>query len=105
MKRQGRGANPLVKASVCLAGNKTQRHLTQIIEMQMKTSMDLKMIAQAGGNIVVTATPYSALDLKMVAAALTLGATLTVKSADKFSALDCKLIASAAPGRVVFDFS
>lgn len=71
----------------------------------MKTSLDLKMIAQAGGNIVVTATPYSALDLKLVAAALTPGATLTVKGADKFSALDCKLIASAAPGRVVFDFS
>ena len=71
----------------------------------MKTSLDLKMIAQAGGNIVVAATPYSALDRKLVAAALTPGATLTVKGADKFSALDCKLIASAAPGRVVFDFS
>ena len=71
----------------------------------MKSSLDLKMIAQAGGNIIVAATPYSALDLKMVATALTPGATLTVKNADKFSALDCKLIASAAPGRVVFDFS
>lgn len=71
----------------------------------MKTSLDLKIIAQAGGNIVVTAAPYSALDLKIVAAALVPGASLTVKSADKFSALDCKLIASAAPGRVVFDFS
>ena len=71
----------------------------------MKNSLDLKMIAQAGGNIVVSATPYSALDLKMVAAALISGATLTIKNADKFSALDCKMIAAAAPKHVVFDFS
>ncbi len=70
-----------------------------------KSALDLKMIAQAGGNLVVESTPYSALDLKMVAYALASGATLTVKKADKFSALDCKMIASAAPGRVIFDFS
>ena len=70
-----------------------------------KSALDLKMIAQAGGNLVVESTPYSALDLKMVAYALASGATLTVKRADKFSALDCKMIAFAAPGRVIFDFS
>ena len=71
----------------------------------MKSSLDLKMIAQAGGNLIVVADGYSALELKMVAAALLPGATLTVKNANKFSALDCKMIASAAPARVVFDFS
>lgn len=70
-----------------------------------KSALDLKMIAQAGGHLVVESTSYSALDLKMVANALASGATLTVKKADKFSALDCKMIASAAPGRVIFDFS
>ena len=71
----------------------------------MKSSYDLKTIAQAGGHLVVEATPYSAYDLKTVAGALAPGATLTVKKADKFTAYDCKVIASAAPGRVIFDFS
>lgn len=71
----------------------------------MKTSFDLKTIAQAGGNIVVSATQYTAFDLKTVAAALIKGASLTVKDADKFTAFDCKTIASAAPGQVTFDFS
>ena len=71
----------------------------------MKSALDLKLIAQAGANLVVEATTYSALDLKMVASALTSGAKLTVKKADSLSALVCKLIASAAPWRVTFDFS
>lgn len=71
----------------------------------MKTSLDLKIIAQAGGNIVVDAAPYTSLDLKIVASALVKGGSLTIKNADKFSSLDCKVIASAAPGQVYFDFS
>lgn len=76
-----------------------------IVEIMTKTALDLKMIAQAGGHLVVDATPYSALDLMMVAKGLTSGATLTVKEADKFSALDCRMVANAAPGCVIFDFS
>ena len=71
----------------------------------MKTLLDLKLIALAGGNLVVDAAAFSALDLKIAALALIKGATLTIKNADKFTSLDCKLIASAAPGQVTFDFS
>ena len=71
----------------------------------MKTAFDLKCIAQVGGNLVVDALSYTALDLKGVASVLNNGATLTIKNADKFTALDCKGIAAAAPGQVIFDFS
>ena len=71
----------------------------------MKTSLDLKGIAKAGGNLVVDANNYTALDMKGVASVLDKGATLTIKNADKFTALDCKGIAAAAPGQVIFDFS
>lgn len=71
----------------------------------MKTALDLKSIAQAGGNLVVDAISYTALDLKGVASALNKGTTLTIKNADKFTALDCKGIAAAAQGQVIFDFS
>ena len=71
----------------------------------MKTGLDLKSIAQAGGSLVVDAIKYTALDLKGVASALNKGTTLTIKNADKFTALDCKGIAAAAQGQVIFDFS
>lgn len=71
----------------------------------MKTALDLKGIAKAGGNLVVDAINYTALDMKGVASVLDKGATLTIKNADKFTALDCKGIAAAAPGQVIFDFS
>lgn len=71
----------------------------------MKTLLDLKMIAAAGGSIIVDATPYTSLDLKMVASELKDNATLLIKKADKFSSLDCKAIVSGASGKVTFDFS
>lgn len=71
----------------------------------MKTSLDLKMIAAAGGSIIIDATPYTSLDLKLVASALKDDATLLIKNANKFSSLDCKTIVSGASGKVTFDFS
>ena len=71
----------------------------------MKSALDLKGIAQVGGNLVVDATNYTAFDLKGVASVLRNGTTLTIKNADKYAALDCKGIAAAAPGQVILDFS
>lgn len=71
----------------------------------MKTALDLKGIAQEGGNLVVDALSYTAFDLKGVASVLNKGATLTIKNADKFTAFDCKGIAAASPCQVIFDFS
>lgn len=69
------------------------------------SSLDLQMIAKSGGNLVVEAKSYSALDLQMVAAAgKENGATLTIMGAGKFSSLDCQLIAKANPGHVTFNF-
>ena len=71
----------------------------------MKTALDLKGIAQMGGNLIVDAIVYSAYDLKGVASLMNKGTTLTIKNADKFTAFECKGIAAAAPGQVIFDFS
>lgn len=71
----------------------------------MKTSLELKGIAQAGGILVVDANKYTGLELKGVASVLRQGTTLTIKNADKLSSLECKGIAAAAPDQVIFDFS
>lgn len=71
----------------------------------MKSALELRGIAQAGGHLIVDANNYSALEMKGIASNLSNGATLTIKNADKYSALECKGIASAAPGRVSLDFS
>lgn len=69
------------------------------------SSLDLQMIARAGGNIIVDAKPYTALDLKMVASAgKDTNATLTILGAGKFTSLDCQMIAKANPGYVTFNF-
>ena len=74
-------------------------------EVLWMSSLDLQMIAKSGGNLVVEAKSYSALDLKLVAAAgKENGATLTIMGAGKFSSLDCQLIAKANPGHVTFNF-
>lgn len=63
------------------------------------------MIARAGGNLMIEASSYTALDLQMVAAAgKQKGATLTIIGAGKFSSLDCQMIAQANPGHVTFNF-
>lgn len=105
MKLQVRGANPLVKSVGLLGWQQNPDILNSNKCIRMKTALDLKGIAQVGGNLVVDALSYTALDLKGVASVLNKGTTLTIKHADKFTALDCKGIAAAAPGQVIFDFS
>lgn len=69
------------------------------------SSLDLQLIAKAGGNIVVDAKPFSALDLQLVAkAGKETNSTLIIHGAGKFSSLDCQLIAKANPGHVTFNF-
>lgn len=69
------------------------------------SSLDLQLIAKAGGNIVVDAKEFTSLDLQLVAkAGKQSDSTLTILGAGKFSSLECQLIAKANPGRVTFNF-
>ena len=68
--------------------------------------LDLKMIASAGGNLIINEGNYSGLDLKMVATGSREGkGTLMIKRVRRLSGLDCRNIASENPGHVTFDFS
>ena len=70
------------------------------------TVFDLKMIASAGGNLIINQVSYSSFDLRSVAAASCEGkGTLMIKRVRNLSASDCKSIASENPGHVTFDFS
>ena len=70
------------------------------------TAFDLKMIASAGGNLIINEGNYSGQDLKMVATGSREGkGTLMIKRVRRLSAYDCKSIASENPGHVTFDFS
>lgn len=70
------------------------------------TAYDLKNIASAGGNIVVSAKDFSAYDLKNIAEnGVATKVKLTIKNAGGLSGYDCQNIASANPGNVTFDFS
>jgi len=70
------------------------------------TSLDLRNLAAAGGNIIISATGFTALDLSNAA---TNGRhaklKLTIKNAKQLSALDCRNIAAANPGNITFDFT
>ena len=70
------------------------------------TVFDMKMIASAGGNLIINQVSYSSFDLRSVAAASREGkGTLMIKRVRNLSASDCKSIASENPGHVTFDFS
>ena len=70
------------------------------------TSLDLRNIASADGNLVVNADKFTALDLKNIASSgVGTKCKLTIKKAGKLTGLDCRNIASANPGNVTFDFS
>ena len=69
------------------------------------TSLDLQMIAKTGGNLIIDASPYSAIDLQLVAkAGKDTGETLTIMGAKKFSSLECQMISKSNPGHVTFNF-
>ena len=70
------------------------------------TALNLQMIANAGGTVIVSASNYTALNLQTIAnAGKAKGANLIVKDANKLTALNCQTIASANPGHVTFDFT
>ena len=70
------------------------------------TVSDLRMIASAGGNLIINEGSYSSSDLRSVAAASREGkGTLMIKRVRNLKAYDCKSIASENPGHVTFDFS
>ena len=70
------------------------------------TSLDLRNIASAGGNLVVNADKFTSLDLRNIASSgVGTNCKLTIKKAGKLTGLYCRNIASANPGNVTFDFS
>ena len=70
------------------------------------TVFDLKMIASAGGNLIINGVSFSKFDLRAVAATSREGkGTLMIKRVRSLSADDCKSIAAENPGHVTFDFS
>ena len=72
----------------------------------MRRVLDLKLIASAGGNLIINEGNYSVTDLKIVATASCEGkGTLMIKRVSRLSTLDCQNIASANLGHVTFDFS
>lgn len=69
-----------------------------------RSTTDLRMIAGAGGGLVLDAGRYSTTDLRMIAAALVDGgATLRLINAEKKSTTDLRMIAAAKPGQVIFE--
>ena len=70
------------------------------------STLDLKQIAASGGGMILTASEFSALDLKHIAAqASTTQAQITLKDLRGKSTLDLKHIAASGKGCVVFDFT
>ncbi len=72
----------------------------------MKSSLEQQTIIKAGGNVIVDANDYSALELQNMAAKAMAGEScVTIKNADKLSAFECQDIAKKAPKLVTFDFT
>lgn len=72
-----------------------------------KTVAELRMIAQAGGSLILDLDKhaYSASELHTIAASLHKEATLTILAGPSaLSAAECARIAKVAPGRVIFRF-
>ncbi len=69
--------------------------------INMRSTMDIKRIAAAGGGLVLDCTKYSALDLKNIAASAK--APIILKNVKEVSTMDMKAIAAAGNGNVIFD--
>lgn len=71
------------------------------------TTLDIKGICFAGGNVIVSASELSPIELKSIAlTAKECKVGMIVKHAYKLSSLSCKGIALAGgPGTVTFDFT
>lgn len=71
------------------------------------TALEIRTILSSGGNVVVDATKFTALELRtMASTAQSNGTKITIRNANTKTALECRGIASAGgTGTVFFDFS
>lgn len=71
------------------------------------TTLDIKGICMSGGNVIISASNFTTLDIKsIVLTAKAHGVKVHIKEASKLSPLACKGIAiSGGLGTVTFDFS
>ena len=67
----------------------------------MRSTMDLKRVAAAGGGLILDCTKLSALDIKTIAGSAK--APVILKNVKDLSAMDMKAIAAAGNGQVMFD--
>jgi hypothetical protein len=67
----------------------------------MRSTMDLKRLAAAGGGLVLDCTKLSTLDLKAIASCAK--APIILKNIKDVSMMDLKAIATAGNGHVIFD--
>ena len=67
----------------------------------MRSTMDLKRVASAGGGLILDCTKYSALDIKAIAGVAK--GPLILKHVNDLSAMDMKSITAAGNGQVIFD--
>ena len=67
----------------------------------MRSTMDLKRVAAAGGGLILDCSKFSALDIKAIAGSAK--APLILKNVNELSAMDMKAIAAAGSGQVLFD--
>lgn len=71
------------------------------------TTLEIRSILSTGGNVIVDASKFTALELRtMASTAQSKGVKITIHNADSKTALECRGIAAAGGiGTVNFDFS
>ena len=67
----------------------------------MRSTMDLKRIAAAGGGLVLDCSKFSTIDIKAIAGCAK--APITLKNVKDISMMDMKAIAAAGNGYIIFD--
>lgn len=74
--------------------------------MSRPSIIQLKEIAQMGGNIIVNANDYSVLQIKeLIFVGKRKGISVTIRNAGSLSCAECKQLAFLNPAYVTFDFS
>jgi hypothetical protein len=68
-----------------------------------KTTLDLQLIGNSGGGMIIDSRGKTTLDLQQIAASAK--GTVVIRHASTKSTLDCQQIAASGQGRVVFDFT
>jgi hypothetical protein len=69
----------------------------------MRSALDLKRIAAAGGGMILDASKFSTLDLKTIAASAK--ADIILKNVSAVSTMDLKNIAAVGNGHIVIDMT